>query len=105
MATDAVLICKRCKRIFYRPVTRLLYGSVGKDYCSRRCYLEDVQPVIGYDPPECDDGEVLDVCTKALTRAILVRAVRDLSDPDHRRDATVFLYSPCARSLRDWAFS
>lgn len=104
---DAVLVCKReqCKRIFYRPVTRLIYGSVGKDYCSRFCYLEDVSPKGIGEWQECEEPDVLRYCTKVLARAILVRAVRDLKNPEYRRDAVTFLYSPNVRLLREWAFS
>jgi len=105
MPINAVLVCKHCKRIFAHPVTRLIYGSVGKDYCSRSCYLADIEPVVERETTECEDQQVSEYCYKALARAILIRALRDMKNQELRRDAVVFLYSPDVRTLHDWAFS
>ena len=105
MPSDAVLVCRYCHRIFYRPVAKLLYGAVGKNYCSRACYLEHVSPLSGIRLFDCEEQDVLGKAYKSLARAILIRAARDLATPDLRRDAVIFLYSPEARALRDWSSS
>jgi len=97
MATEAVLVCKFCRRIFFRSVNRLIYHAVGRCYCNTSCYLNDLEKPIGVRFGKPPEDCILEQCDKALARAIVKRAYKD--------NDRSFLYSEEGQELIHWAFS
>lgn len=96
MPAYAVLVCERCRRVFLRPVARLIHGSVGSRYCSRDCYLRAVAPDSTCEWEEVPEAEDVKVAReKELVRAILWRA--------HRDGDTEFLQSDIGQALLAWS--
>jgi len=96
MITEAVLVCKFCRTIFYRPVNRLIYRSVGACYHTRACYLSDLAQPVGVRFGMRPEDEVLEQCDRELAQAIIKRAYRD--------NDRLFLYSEQGKALIRWAF-
>lgn len=69
-------VCEWCGTPFPRPYTYMVHKCAGR-YCSRLCYLADVQRPFGYYPSETGSPHQITEGYRNLACAILRMAVHD----------------------------